>query len=404
MYNFDQIIDRFGTNALNTDGFRGYIFKAGPEKVFAYKDDEFIRMWVADMEFAVAPEIQAALHARVDRQIYGYTGIYDREYYDIFVKWCKDHYDWSFPAEELCISPGIIPALNQIIELLCLPEEKVILHTPGYAFFVHSAAYSGIDVLQSPLKRDENGEYSLDYENFEAQCAHPQAKVVIWCNPHNPTGRVWTEEELTRIAEIVRKYNLWIISDEIHCDLTRRGQQHIPMAKVMQDYPKLITCMAPTKTFNLAGLAFSNIIIRDSLLRQRFKARDKLNGMVNCLSYVAAKAAYEKGGDWHEALKRYLDDNFAFLKSFLEAHMPEAVMTISEATFLAWVDLSKVIPDIEDMADFFANEAGVLLEGGNEMFVGNAEGYVRLNLAMPRSQLEVGLTRMAKAVRRHREG
>ena len=404
MYNFDQIIDRFGTNALNTDGFRGYIFKAGPEKVFPYKDDEFIRMWVADMEFAVAPEIQEALHARVDRQIYGYTGIYDREYYDVFVKWCKDHYDWTFSAEELYITPGIIPALYQLTELLCLPEEKTILNTPAYAFFVHTATYAGVDVLQSPMKRNENGEYSLDYENFEAQCAHPQAKLVFWCNPQNPTGRVWTEEELTKIADIVRKYNLWIVSDEIHCDLTRCGQQHIPMAKVMPDYPKLITCMAPTKTFNLAGLSFSNIIIRDPVLRERFKARDKLNGMVNCLSYVAAKAAYEKGGDWHEALKRYLDDNFAFVKAFLEEHMPEAVMAISQATYLAWVDLSKLIPDIEDMADFFANEAGVLLEGGNGMFVGNAEGYVRLNLAMPRSQLKIGLTRMAEAVRRRHEG
>lgn len=402
MYNFDKIIDRFGTNALNTDGFRGYIFKAGPEKVFPYKDEEFIRMWVADMEFAVAPEIQEALHARVDRQIYGYTGIYDREYYDVFVKWCKDHYDWTFPSEELCISPGIIPALYQIAELLCLPEELTILNTPAYAFFVHTATYAGVNVLQSPLKRDENWEYSIDLDNFEAQCAHPQAKLVFWCNPQNPTGRVWTEDELTKVGEIVRRYNLWIVSDEIHCDLTRCDQQHIPMAKVMPDYPKLITCMAPTKTFNLAGLSFSNIIIRDSVLRERFKARDKLNGMVNCLSYVAAKAAYEKGGAWHEALKRYLDENFKFVQTFLKENLPEAVMPISQATYLAWADLSKCLPDVEDMADFFANEAGVLLEGGNAMFVGNAEGYVRLNLAMPRKLLEVGLTRMAEAIHRHR--
>ena len=404
MYNFDQVIDRFHTNSLNTDGFRGYIFKAGPEKVFPYKDEEFIRMWVADMEFAVAPEIQAALHARIDRQIFGYTGIYDDEYYKIFSKWCQDRYDWTFAKEELCYSPGIIPALYQITELLCLPEEKTILNTPAYAFFVHTATYAGVDVLHSPLIRNEKGEYSLDFENFEAQCAHPQAKLVFWCNPQNPTGRMWTEDELTRIAEIVRKYNLWIVSDEIHCDLIRCDKKHIPMAKVMPDYPKLITCMAPTKTFNLAGLPFSNIIIRDPVLRERFKARDKLNQMVNCMSLTAACAAYEKGGEWHEALKRYLDGNFAFLKAFLEEKMPEAVMTISEATYLAWVDLSKVIPDVEDMADFFANEAGVLLEGGNGMFVGYAEGYVRLNLAMPRSVLQEGLKRMAEAVYRHREG
>ena len=257
--------------------------------------------------------------------------------------------------------------------------------------------------MQSPLKRDANGEYSIDFDNFEAQCAHPQAKLVFWCNPQNPTGRVWTEDELTKVAEIVRRYNLWIVSDEIHCDLTRCNQQHIPMAKVMPDYPKLITCMAPTKTFNLAGLSFSNTIIRDPVLRERFKARDKLNGMVNCLSYVAAKAAYEKGGAWHEALKHYWDENFKFVQTFLKENLPEAVMPISQATYLAWADLSKCLPDVEDMADFFANEAGVLLEGGNAMFVGNAEGYVRLNLAMPRSVLQEGLKRMAEAVYRHRQ-
>ena len=201
----------------------------------------------------------------------------------------------------------------------------------------------------------------LDDENFEAQCANPQCKLVFWCNPQNPSGRMWTEEELARAAQIVEKYNLWIISDEIHCDLIRCGKKHIPMAKVMKDYPKLITCMAPSKTFNLAGLAFSNIIIRDPGLRARFKDRDKLFGMVNPMSLTAAKAAY-----------------------------------------LAWVDMSKCLPDVEDLPSFFANNAGVLLEGGNALFVGNAAGYIRLNLAMPRSVIRTGLERIRDAVRAYR--
>lgn len=180
----------------------------------------------------------------------------------------------------------------------------------------------------------------LDDENFEAQCANPQCKLIFWCNPQNPSGRMWTEEELARVAQIVEKYNLWIISDEIHCDLIRCGKKHIPMAKVMKDYPKLITCMAPSKTFNLAGLAFSNIIIRDPGLRARFKDRDKLFGMVNPMSLTAAKAAYDKGGSW--------------------------------------------------------------LEGGNALFVGNAAGYIRLNLAMPRSVIRTGLERIRDAVRAYR--
>lgn len=401
-YDFDAVIDRRHTNALNTDGFRGYIFHAGPEKVFPYKDEEFVRMWVADMEFSVAPEILDALRQRIDRRIFGYTGLYDSEYYHIFAKWCRDHYDWTFPEEQLCVSSGIIPALYQLTELLCAGGEKVLVNTPAYGYFAHAAEYMGVEVLTSPLHKKADGTFELDYEDFEKKCAHPQCKVVFWCNPQNPTGRMWTEEELRKAAAIMEKYDLWVVSDEIHCDLIRCGRRHIPMAKVMTDYPKLITCMAPTKTFNLAGLAFSNIIIRDKALRDRFRGRDKMIGMVNPMSLTAAEAAYTQGSAWHEALKAYLDDNFAFVKAFLTRELPEAVMYIPEATYLAWVDMNQCLPQGTDLPDFFANKAGVLLEGGNSLFVGNAEGYIRLNLAMPRSIIETGLTRMAQAIRQER--
>jgi cystathionine beta-lyase len=402
MYNFDEIIDRRNTNALNTDGFRGYIFHAGPEKVFPYKDEAFIRMWVADMEFGIAPEILDALRARIDRRIFGYTGVFDSSYYESVIKWCKDHYGWTFPQEELCYSPGIIPALYQLAEILCTQEEKVLIHTPAYGYFLHAAEYSNLGVLESPLLKNEKGEFFIDYDHFEKQCADPHCKLVFWCNPQNPTGRVWKEDELKRIAEIVEKYNLWIISDEIHCDLIRQGQVHTPLAKIMPDYPKLITCMAPTKTFNMAGLSFSNIIIRDPELRETFRKRDKLFGMVNTMSLTAAKAAYDFGDPWLQELRVYLDGNFAFVKVFLAEHMPEAVMNISEATYLSWVDLSKVLPDVADLPGFFADRAGVLLEGGNALFVGNAEGYIRLNLAMPRAVIKTGLERMRDAVNAHK--
>ncbi len=398
MYNFDEIIDRRNTNALNTDGFRQYIFHAGPEKVFPFKDEEFVRMWVADMEFAVAPEIIDAMRARLDRRIFGYTGVYDSTYYDSFRKWCVDHYDWDFPREQLCFSPGIIPALYQLTESICAPSEKVIINTPAYGYFLHAAEYNNLEVLHSPLKKDENGEFAMDFENFEQVCSDPKAKLLFWCNPHNPTGRVWTEEELRRVAQIVKKYNLWIISDEIHCDLLRQGQHHTPMAKIMPNYPKLITCMAPTKTFNMAGLAFSNVIIRDEATREEFKDRDKLFGMVNPISLAAAKAAYDVGEPWRNELRTYLDENFAFVKAFLAEHLPEAVMNIPAATYLAWVNMGACLPGVEDLPGFFANKAGVLLEGGNSLFVGNAEGYIRLNLAMPRSIIQTGLERMRDAI------
>ena len=401
MYDFDEIIDRQGTDALNTDGFRGYIFHAGPEKVFPYADDEFVRMWVADMEFGLAPEIADAMRARLDRRIFGYTGIYNDEYYQIFRKWCQDHYDWDFPREQLSVCPGIIPALYQLTESLCEKTDKVLINTPAYGFFLHAAEYNAVEPLYSPLKIDEEGRFSLDFEDFEAKCADPACKLIYWCNPHNPSGRVWTQEELEKVAQIVEKYDLWIISDEIHCDILRGGKQHIPMGKVMKDYQKLITCMAPTKTFNMAGLSFSNIIIRDKALRDEFRDRDKLSGMVNAMSFVAAKAAYTKGEPWRKEMLAYLDENFAFVKQFLAEELPEAVMQISEATYLAWVNMSKCLPDVEDLPGFFANEAGVLLEGGNALFVDNAEGYIRLNLAMPRSIIKTGMERMRDAIRAH---
>lgn len=397
-YNFDEIIDRQNTNALNTDGFRGYIFHAGPEKVFPYKDDEFVRMWVADMEFSTPPEVLEAIKARLDRRILGYSYLYTADYYNAFSKWCKDKYDWGFPRKELAFSPGIIPALYQLAEILVGRDEKAITVTPAYGYFLHTAEYNDIELVKSPLLIDEQGRFSIDFEDLEKKCADPKMKLLIWCNPHNPSGRVWTPEELEKVAAIVKKYNLWIISDEIHCDLLRSGLKHIPMGKIMGDYPKLITCMSASKTFNMAGLMFSDIIIKDKATRERFIERDKTGGFINPLSVAGHQAAYEHCAPWLEELKEYLDGNFDFLESFLKENMPEAVFCKPDATYLAWVNLQPCMPDVEDMCDYFANEAGVLLEGGNGLFVGNAQGYVRLNLAMPRSIIKTGLERMKAAI------
>ena len=403
-YNFDEIIDRRNTNALNTDGFRGYIFHAGPEMTFPYADDEFVRMWVADMEFATPPEVCEAIKARVDRRIFGYTCVFGDEYYKAFSAWCERLYGWTFPKEELTFSPGIIPAMYQLTESLLTKNEKMLILTPSYGYFQHTAEYNGIEYVCSPLMIDSDGYFSIDFEDFERKAADPMMKLVIWCNPHNPSGRVWTEGELRRVAQIVEKNNLWIISDEIHCDLLRNGKKHIPMGKIMPDYQKLITCMSASKTFNMAGLMLSDIIIRDSQLRKIFCGRDKTVGFVNPLSVAAHQAAYENCGEWLSQLKDYLDGNFEFVKSFLAENLPEAVFQISEATYLAWVNMSGCLPGVKDLPAFFANNAGVLLEGGNDLFVGNAEGYIRLNLAMPRSIIKTGLERMKDAIMKYKSG
>ena len=397
-YDFDEIIDRRNTNSENVEGFRSYMFSDEPDIELPVPDDELIRMWVADMEFAVAPEICESLQERIGKRIFGYTSVFDSRYYDAFSGWCRKRYGWDFPKEELVFSPGVIPALYELVELLTEPDEKVLFMAPSYGFFKHACRYSGRQFVCSDLIND-GGHFRVDPDDLAAKAADPAIKLLIWCNPHNPTGRVWTESEAREVAGIIEKNGLWVISDEIHCDLTRKGQQHIPMGKIMPDYSRLVTCMAASKTFNLAGMLFSNIIIRDAGLRRRFVRANKLGESVNPLSLAAYQAAYEKGGEWLDQLQDYLDANFEFAVEYIRENIPGAVCEASQATYLLWVDMNGCGIDTSDLSKFFAKSAGVLVESGNRLFVGNAAGFVRVNLAMPRALVAEGLERMAAAVR-----
>lgn len=394
MYNFDEIIDRRHTNAMNTDGFRDYIFHADETMTFPYKDEEFIRMWVADMEFATPDVVIDGIKARLEKRIFGYTRVFEKSYYDAFSGWCQRRYDWTFDRKELVMSNGVIPALYEMVEYICKPDEQVLFLTPSYAYFKYAAEYNKRDYVSSDLTY-ESRRYTINFEDLEQKAADEKTTLFILCNPHNPSGRVWTEEELKKMADIIRKNNMWVISDEIHCDLLRLNQKHIPLGKVMPDYQRLITAMAPSKTFNLAGLMISNIIIRDEGLRETWFNRHY--NFDNPLSIAAAQAAYEKGEVWLGELRTYLDENFRFIGEYLAEHLPKAKYQISEATYLAWVDLNAYFESDEHLPLFFAYEAGVLLEGGN-MFVQNSDGFIRLNLACPKSVLAEGLKRICEAV------
>lgn len=394
MYNFDEIIDRRHTNALNTDGFRDYIFHADDSMTFPYKDEEFIRMWVADMEFATPDVVIDGIRRRLDRRIFGYTRVFEDAYYQAFSAWCRRRYGWSFSKEQLVMSNGIIPALFELVEYICAPDEKVLFLTPSYAYFQYAADAGHRQAVHCDLVNSD-GYYTVDFDDLERKAADPKTTLFIFCNPHNPTGRVWRQEELERIAAIMERHGLWVISDEIHCDLTRAHLSHIPMGKVMADYPRLITCMAPSKTFNMAGLMISNVLIRDESLRATWLSRHY--NFDNPLSIAAAQAAYEEGEPWLKELQQYLDGNFSFTGDYLAEHLPQAKYRGSEATYLAWVDLSAYFQPEESLPMFFAYEAGVLLEGGN-MFVQNSDCFIRLNLACPRATLEEGLRRICEAV------
>ncbi len=402
-YDFDEIIDRKHTNALNTDGFRGYIFGDTEGKMkFPFKDDEFVRMWVADMEFAMCPDVIQAIKDRADKRIIGYSQVFEPDFYEAYNAWNQKMYGWTYPKEEICFSLGIIPALYTLVDLLLGDHDYAIINTPAYGYFQHPIDERHKHAIHNKLKCDAQGNWTIDFDALEKDASNPFAKLLIWCNPQNPTGRVWTEEELRKVAAIVEKHNLWIISDEIHCDLLRQGVKHIPMAKIMPEYKKLITCTSVSKAFNMAGMMFAEIIIRDKGLRDLYIGTTNAYAMnVNPLSIAAHQAAYEHGSEWLDQLKTYLDGNFQFVKDTLDRELPDITFQIPQATYLAWVNMNPYLGDVEDIPDFMANKAGVLLEGGDALFVDNAKGYIRLNLAMPRVIIDKGLQRIVKAVKAH---
>lgn len=402
-YDFDEIIDRKHTNALNTDGFRGYIFGDTEGKMkFPFKDDEFVRMWVADMEFAMCPDVIQAIKDRADKRIIGYSQVFEPDFYEAYNAWNQKMYGWTYPKEEICFSLGIIPALYTLVDLLLGDHDYAIINTPAYGYFQHPIDERHKHAIHNKLKCDAQGNWTIDFDALEKDASNPFAKLLIWCNPQNPTGRVWTEEELRKVAAIVEKHNLWIISDEIHCDLLRQGVKHVPMAKIMPEYKKLITCTSVSKAFNMAGMMFAEIIIRDKGLRDLYIGTTNAYAMnVNPLSIAAHQAAYEHGSEWLDQLKTYLDGNFQFVKDTLDREIPDITFQIPQATYLAWVNMNPYLGDVEDIPDFMANKAGVLLEGGDALFVDNAKGYIRLNLAMPRVIVDKGLQRIVKAVKAH---
>lgn len=402
-YDFDEIIDRKHTNALNTDGFRGYIFGDTEGKMkFPFKDDEFVRMWVADMEFAMCPDVIQAIKDRADKRIIGYSQVFEPDFYEAYNAWNQKMYGWTYPKEEICFSLGIIPALYMLVDLLLGDHDYAIINTPAYGYFQHPIDERHKHAIHNKLKCDAQGNWSIDFDALEKDASNPFAKLLIWCNPQNPTGRVWTEEELRKVAAIVEKHNLWIISDEIHCDLLRQGVKHIPMAKIMPEYKKLITCTSVSKAFNMAGMMFAEIIIRDEELRKLYISETNTYAMnLNPLSIAAHTAAYAKGHDWLDQLKTYLDGNFKLVKETFARELPDITFQIPQATYLAWVNMNPYLGDVEDIPDFMANKAGVLLEGGDALFVDNAKGYIRLNLAMPRVIVDKGLQRIVKAVKAH---
>lgn len=394
-YDFDTVIPRFGSNASAAEGYDKYLFDGKSEPLhLRHHRDEIIQLWVADMQFAAPDPAIAAMRKRLDHPIFGYTMNYDDQLYDAVSGWCRRRYDWSFPREHMMTSLGVIPALFGLVNYLCSPGEKVLTLSPSYGYFKHAAVKSGREFITSPLI-NANGNYEVDFKDFEEKASNPAVKVFFLCHPHNPTGRRWTDSELIRMSEICFSHNVKVISDEIHCDLLRSGLQHTPLAKLFPHRNDIVTCMAVSKTFNLAGLMIATIIIPDPELREEWS--NLHYPFVNPVSLAGAIGAYSGGEEWLDALLLYLDGNFSHTANFLQEHLPLAKMSIPEATYLAWIDMRGYFAESANLTRFFLEQAGVVVEGG-EMFVNSGEGHIRLNLACPRSVLQTGLNRIRDAV------
>lgn len=384
-FDFDEIIDRGGTNSIK------YSVRPAnnPDLPEAY-----IPMWIADMDFACPQPALDAMKARLDRRILGYSALLEPSYFDAVVSWLDRRHGLKVQKDCILYSSGVVSAMAAAVQTLTKPGEKVLINTPAYHPFDDSTKKFGRTPVYSKLKNTD-GYYEFDFEDFEKKAKDPAVTLFFLCNPHNPTGRVWTREELRRIGEICFANGVFVFSDEIHCDLTRLDQKHLPFAAVFPGEKRIITATAPSKTFNLAGNQLSNIIVHDRALADVWRAQ-KLCGMPNPLAIDACRAAYDECEDWLDALRAYLDQNFAFMDAYLKEHLPAARFRVPQGTYLAWVDLGGLGMTRQELCRA-VSRAGVYIEYDDE-FVADAEGHVRINIACPRSALETALARICGAL------
>ncbi len=380
--NFDHFIDRRNTQSVKWD-----LYPA-----------DVLPLWVADMDFKAPEAVLRVLHERIDHGIFGYESDC-RKLKDIFVQWAEKHYRWKVKQEEILFVPGVVPGLNLAAQSLTTSGDSILIQPPVYPPFFGIARYANLITVEAPLVLDSEYHYSIDFDKLE-EVITPQTRLFILCNPHNPVGRVFTRNELHKVAEICLKHDLMMISDEIHCDLIYDGVEHIPFATLDQKISeRTITLMAPSKTFNIAGLKCSMMIVQNpGLLKRLENGRRGLIGGPSIFGLDAASAAYARGEEWLKDLLIYLKSNRDFIVNYLKAYLPQIKMPVPEATYLAWLDCHQL--DLKpNPYEFFLSQAKVALNDGHAFGVGG-EAFVRLNYGCPRKTLTEALDRMNNAIRK----
>jgi len=375
-FNFDEIIPRRNTNSYKWD---------------AATNDNVLPFWVADMDFRTAPPVIEALEKRVQHGIFGYTKV-PQEYFDAVTGWFERRHNFTFHKEWTLYTTGVLPALSAIIKALTVPGDKVIIQTPVYNCFFSCILNNNCEILANQLIYNNNT-YSVDFDDLEKKASDPQAKLLLLCSPHNPTGRVWSKEELTRIGEICFENDVIVVSDEIHCDLVFAGHRHIPFASLGDDFlNNSITCTAPSKTFNLAGLQVANIHVSDETVRNKISRALSANEVseINSFAVGALIAAYNEGEEWLEELKEYLYGNYLFLKDFFEENLPQFPVLPLEATYLVWIDCSVLRQSSAAIAGILLEKENIRINPGS-MYGAGGENFIRINIACPRELLARGL-------------
>ena len=392
-YNFDKIINRKGTNCLKYD----YAVERG-------KPADVLPLWVADMDFTVSEEITKSLHAAVDHGIYGYTQPKDA-YYNAITNWMEKNHNWKTKREWIMKTPGVVFALGAAVKAFTKPGDAVLIQNPVYYPFTNIIRDNDRRVIDNTLVYEKwvtegKSQYSIDYEDFERKIVQETIKLFILCNPHNPVGRVWNREELQYLGEICLRHHVIVVSDEIHNDFVYPGFEHTVFANVDPRFAEFtVTCTAPSKTFNLAGLQISNIFISNETLREAFQKEIDKTGYdePNALGAVACEAAYRGGQEWLDQLRAYLLENLNFLRAYLQEKIPQIHLVEPEGTYLVWLDCSELGISGKELDQFIVEKAGLWLDGG-AMFGPSGADFQRVNIACPRATLELALDKLKAAV------
>ncbi|GLC28863.1 MalY/PatB family protein [Clostridium omnivorum] len=380
--NFDKITKRKNTKSVKWD----------------LKSEDILPMWVADMDFEVAFAIADAIKKRAEHPVYGYT-MAGEEYYEAICSWWRKRHNFDIYKEWICYSPGVVPAINMLIKAFTKQGDKVMMGVPVYHPFFEAIKNNGCNLIQSELKY-ENGSYSMDFHDIEDKMKSENIKLFILCSPHNPVGRVWTKEELTRLGDLCVKYNVLIISDEIHCDLVYKGYKHIPIASICKEYSDITaTCVAPSKTFNIAGLQTASVIIANEELRAKFNSVLESNGLMgpNMFGIEATEAAYKYGEPWLDELLIYLQNNLNYLLEYMNEKMPRLRVVVPQGTYLVWVDFSDYGLNSTELHERLLEKGKVWFNEGY-IFGDAGKNFERINIACPREVLIEGLHRIEKAL------